>query len=223
MGREGRGVGSVFIVAEVALAAVLLVGAGLLIQTFLRWIRWTSDSIRAISSRCNSRCRLQSILAFAAPHSMNKHWNASARMALSFPRRCRNDPLGDSLTGTGFSIEGREPVVTGRLNPVTRINVSAGYLQTMEIQILRGRDFASADRAGSTPVAIINEELARRYFPGEESLGRRLKFGRPNLESPVVHPLSGSAVMFAVLRFSRRSILKSMFHTATPRRLTLTS
>jgi putative ABC transport system permease protein len=184
-GSAKKGIGSVFIVAEVALAAVLLVGAGLLIQTFLR--------LESMNLGFNPRDLVALQLTLSSSKYPEVRRTAFYEQALerirangSIVSTAVSDaiPLGDSLTGTGFSIEGREPDVTGRLNPVTRINVSASYLQTMEIQILRGRDFSSADRAGSTPVAIINEDLARRYFPGEDPIGRRLKFGRPNVESP---------------------------------------
>ena len=184
-GSAKKGIGSVFIVAEVALAAVLLVGAGLLIQTFLRL------------ERLNLGFNPRDLVALQLTLPSSKY--PSARRAAFYEEaldRIRANgsitstalsdviPLGDSMRGTGFSIEGREPDVTGRLNPGNRINVSFGYLQTMEIQILRGRDFSPADRAGSMPVAIINEESARRYFSGEDPIGRRLKFGRPNDDSP---------------------------------------
>jgi len=180
-----KGIGSIFIVAEVALAAVLLVGAGLLIQTFLRLER----------SNLGFNPRDLVALQLTLPSSKYPSARRTAFYEEALDRIRANGsiisaalsdaiPLGDSMSGIGFSIEGREPDVTGRLNPATRINISPGYLQTMEIQIGRGRDFSAADRAGSMPVAIINEESARRYFPREDPVGRRLKFGRPNVESP---------------------------------------
>ena len=134
-GSGRKGVGSVFIVAEVALAAVLLVGAGLLIQTFLR--------LDSMNLGFNPRDLVA--LQLTLPSSKYPGVRRTAFYEQALERIRANGsiistavsdaiPLGDSLTGTGFSIEGREPVVTGRLNPVTRINVSAGYLQTMEIQ-----------------------------------------------------------------------------------------
>jgi putative ABC transport system permease protein len=55
--------------------------------------------------------------------------------------------------------------------------VSAGYFPTLGIPLRQGRDFGPEDRQGSLPVAIINEEMARRYFPGENPLGKRLSAG----------------------------------------------
>jgi hypothetical protein len=68
------------------------------------------------------------------------------------------------MSAGGFSIEGKEPADPGRLNPVTRTNVSAGYLQTMQIPVVRGREFSTAESEGSIPAAIVNEELSRSHF-----------------------------------------------------------
>jgi len=58
-------------------------------------------------------------------------------------------------------------------------NVGTKYLQTMGIPIVRGRDFTEQDRAGTPGVVIINETMARRYFPGQEAIGKRLSYPTP--------------------------------------------
>jgi putative ABC transport system permease protein len=64
------------------------------------------------------------------------------------------------------------------------IRVSASYFETMGITLLRGRSFSAADTSESAPVAIINETLARRIWPGEDPIGKRLKQGRPPSDEP---------------------------------------
>jgi len=56
--------------------------------------------------------------------------------------------------------------------------VSAGYFEAMGIEIVRGRAFEPSDRAGANPVAMVNESFARRFWPGENPIGRRLSTGR---------------------------------------------
>jgi MacB-like periplasmic core domain len=61
--------------------------------------------------------------------------------------------------------------------PLTIVNtVDLSYFTTTGIQIVRGRDFRDADREGAVPVAIINETMARRYWPERDALGRRFRF-----------------------------------------------
>ena len=62
--------------------------------------------------------------------------------------------------------------------------ISAGYLKTMGIPVVRGRSFAESDNEQSQPVAIVNETMARQYWPGEEALGKRFKVGDPDEQIP---------------------------------------
>jgi len=79
---------------------------------------------------------------------------------------------------TGFSIEG---VATPPDNPVPYLTdfraVTPGYFKTMGMQLIKGRDFTPRDELRSTQVAIINETLARRYFPNQDPLGKRVMPG----------------------------------------------
>ena len=62
--------------------------------------------------------------------------------------------------------------------------VSDGYFRTLGIPVLRGRVFDSRDQRGSPDVMVISETLARRYFPGEDPVGQRIKHGGPSLNNP---------------------------------------
>lgn len=58
--------------------------------------------------------------------------------------------------------------------------VTANYLETMQIQVVEGRGFAASDDAGAVPVALVNEALAKKFYPGESPIGRRIGPGSPN-------------------------------------------
>jgi putative ABC transport system permease protein len=179
-----HGLGNVFIVAEVAMAAVLLVAAGLLIQTFLHLQRvdlgFNPTNLMALQLTLPpSKYPVERRAAFyeeALERLRSSGTITSAAVSTAIP-------LGDSLSSGGFTIENREPDLPGTMNPGTRFNVSEGYLRTMEIPVVRGRDFSTTDRGTSAPVAIINEELARRYWAGDDPIGKRVKFSRPTVES----------------------------------------
>src|SRR5207302_3683884 len=74
-----------------------------------------------------------------------------------------------------FVIEGRQPVPADEGVRAGDILVSVDYFRTLGIRILRGRAFTDEDTARTIPVAVISESLARRYFPGADPIGRRVR------------------------------------------------
>jgi len=86
-------------------------------------------------------------------------------------------PLGTNFDAFGVHAEDR-PSKNPETDPsADRFSVSADYLRTMRIPGLRGRDFTRADRAGSLPVVLVNQALARRFWGNDAILGKRLKVG----------------------------------------------
>jgi putative ABC transport system permease protein len=88
-------------------------------------------------------------------------------------------PLAGDEWGFSFHIEGRPPERPGEDLVATYRVVFPGYFQTMRIPILRGRDVTDADNLRSPGVIVINEYLARRYWPGEDAIGKRITFDDP--------------------------------------------
>jgi predicted permease len=86
--------------------------------------------------------------------------------------------LGESGWSRGLSVPGVTPRGQRHQTPVNA--VSPGYFQTVGVRLLRGREFTPADRKGAPRVAIINEALARRLFPGVDPVGQRLYDGDPH-------------------------------------------
>ena len=84
-----------------------------------------------------------------------------------------------------FVIEGRPAPPPGEEWLTEVMRVTPDYFETMEIPLLKGRTFTKEDRQDSTPVAIVDETLAERYWPGEDPIAKRVKFGNdPGSEDP---------------------------------------
>lgn len=89
-------------------------------------------------------------------------------------------PLTNRGGSSGFDIEGQPAPKTADFNDANHRVVTPEYLQTIGDQLLRGRYFDSSDRVGSQPVAIVNESMARKYWPGEDALGKRFRLQEQN-------------------------------------------
>jgi putative ABC transport system permease protein len=157
---------------EIALALVLLAGAGLLIQTFLR--------LRALDIGVNAENALT--LRTALPQ--NKYGELPKRAAFyqQVLERVRALPgvvsagytTAAPLTWKGgtnsFTVEGR---AQGPDQDAQYRQVSVGYMETMGVKLRQGRFFDEHDDAQAQPVAVINETMARRFWQGENALGKR--------------------------------------------------
>jgi predicted permease len=90
-------------------------------------------------------------------------------------------PLGFSQHSTSVGIEGHAPA-SGEENVTINFNtVGAGYFETLQIPLLRGRGFGAGDQDGAPPVAVVNQAFAERYWPRDEPVGKRLRIGGEQL------------------------------------------
>jgi predicted permease len=93
-------------------------------------------------------------------------------------------PLGGNGSTADFSIVGKPEVEPGK-RPRAIVNpIDPDFLSTLRIPLLRGRDFAETDRIDSPPVCIVNESFARRFWPGQDPLGKRVKHSRLDNSRP---------------------------------------
>jgi putative ABC transport system permease protein len=166
---------SILVIAEVALSLVLLVGAGLLIRSFVYLLNLSPGF------------DTQSVLIADIPLSRSRYPTGEQQAVFTRQaiERTRQLPGVTSvaavnivpLSGDGrqstFTIEGR-PVPDGQEPDGEVTTVTPDYFRTMGIPLLTGRTFTEQDKTDSPPVVIISETLARRNFPGEDPLGRRL-------------------------------------------------
>jgi putative ABC transport system permease protein len=175
--KRARRWGDMLVVGEVALALLLTVGAGLVAQSFwrLRQVNGGFDANGvlvakvALSQRYDS---LSSVVGFwnrVMDRSRALPGVTAAAHASSLPL------LGYSYT-SDFTAEGRS--ADGYGVEVAHRSVSRDYFRALRVPIIRGRAFTEQDRPGSEPVVIINERLAKQYFPNEDPIGKRVTFDR---------------------------------------------
>ncbi|HEU4508115.1 MAG TPA: ABC transporter permease [Pyrinomonadaceae bacterium] len=186
-GGHGSHIRSLLVIAEVAVSLVLLIGAGLLIHSFVR--------LRSV----DPGFRTDNLLTMRIALPKLKYPDHATRTAFhdELLRRVTAVPGVRSAAVTnwipltlqgdtfGVTVEGRpDPGAQNMPDVVTRV-VSFDYLNTMGIQLLRGRPFDhQQDKVDSPPVAIISETTARRLWPDEDPLGKRLKAGGADSDEP---------------------------------------
>jgi putative ABC transport system permease protein len=168
---------SALIVTEMALAMVLLVGAGLLLRSLLVLGRvdpgFAKDHVITFGLDLPDRYGQPQRVAFYRSLLEEVRTTAGVRSAsAAFPL-----PLSADDVKTSFEVEGR-PMKQSEY-PVTAFHIiDRDYFRTLGIPLLSGREFNLQDDAiGATPVVIISERLAKQVFPGEDPVGRRIKPG----------------------------------------------
>jgi putative ABC transport system permease protein len=193
-GRTGLSAGgnrlrSVMVVAQVALAMVLLVGAGLLIQAFQK-LRNQYSGLQP-----ENVLTLRTVLArnkYAEPGQRENFYHQVLERVSSLPGvvsagYSTSIPLEWKGGTSGFYPEGRtvaRAMAEGLSYDANHRQVSADYLSTMGIPLRRGRYLNDGDNERAMPVAVINETMARQYWPGEEAIGKRFKLGDPDEDIP---------------------------------------
>jgi len=186
-GRKGAGGGGHhrrwlrgLVVVEIALALVLLVGAGLLLRSFQR--------VTEADPGFNPR----NVLTLNVPLPQANYPDQQRQLQFyetALPKLGAlpgvesasgvfRVPLIGLATST-FSIEGKPVPVGNKPNNDYR-TVSPNYFRTMGIALRQGREFTERDKADAPDAVIINEELARRFFPGENPIGKRVQIGAEN-------------------------------------------
>jgi hypothetical protein len=162
-----------------------LIGAGLMIKSFsqLQKVDLGFNPDRLVSMNIQlSRTKYQGPLSaqffrqlIERVESMPGVESAGATTAMFI------DALPNS---TNFTVEGKPPVPTAEQIETPVDSVTPSYFRTMGIALLHGREFTEQDVLDSPPVAIINDTFARRFWPGEEVVGRRFKFGDTGSNAP---------------------------------------
>jgi putative ABC transport system permease protein len=173
---------SAMIVFEVALSIVLLVGAGLLIQTLFQLFRQYSmlEPEKILTMRT-----ILPLEKYKEPQRRDNYYQQVLQRVEHLPGvtaagYSTSIPLAWKGGTSGFYPEGLKAPLPGMAYDANHREVSTNYLKTMNIPLRHGRYFESSDNAQSVPVAIINETMARQYWPGENALGRRFKVGDPD-------------------------------------------
>ncbi|HXU69647.1 MAG TPA: ABC transporter permease [Polyangia bacterium] len=169
------------VVAELALSLVLLVGTGLMLRSFLA-LRSVDPGIRpdhvltlrAALSTPKGEPTTEERLRWVA-------WFARATDRLAALPGVRSAAAADILPLDGndsrytFELPGQAGMAAVDLPHEEVRQVTPGYFETLGVRLVRGRFFAASDDAQAPPVVVVNETLARRYWPNEDPIGKRLK------------------------------------------------
>ena len=163
---------------EIALSLVLLIGAGLMVKSFLRLQQenpgFNPDRVLAVnvslpSSRYPEERQQGAFFQEALDHLRSLPGVTSAAATTGLP-------LTLDINGSDFRIEGRPEPEAGKEMIINTRAVSPDYFKTLGIDLTKGRDFSNRDSSDAPATAIINTDLARLYFPGEDPLGKRITF-----------------------------------------------
>jgi putative ABC transport system permease protein len=178
-GRRSRRTRDVLVALEIAVALVLLVGAGLLLRSF------------SSLSRVDTGIRTANLLTFnmaltgeraASPQAQRAFYDAALRALAVLPGvetagAAVTLPIGGDDFASGVAIEGTPPARPGQQPRAGFQIVTPGYFRTMGIRVVEGRDVAESDTASAQPVVLVNETFVRQHWPGVEPLGRRIRVG----------------------------------------------
>jgi putative ABC transport system permease protein len=166
-------------VAQIAIAIILLIGAGLMVKSLWALLHvapgFRSESVLTARlslprSRYPDNRRIAALEGQMLESLRGKPGVKSAGFATYVP-------LGGSDNDWSFIIEGRPPLPVGTYNVAGYRPVSASYLETIGIPLLRGRSFTPADTTEASRVVVINDSMAREYWPSENPIGQRLQGG----------------------------------------------
>jgi putative ABC transport system permease protein len=182
-GRHGSRLRAALAVGELAIALVLLVGAGLLIRSLIALNR--EDPGFATRGVLALRLRLPAA-TYGEPARITSFFEQLVERLDALPG-VESAGAGSSLllsrlpASASINIEGRPPLPAEARNiPVPYDSVTPEYFSTLQIALRRGRMFTLADGPQSQPVVMVNEAFVRRFFPGEDPLGRRVTFDNPS-------------------------------------------
>ena len=170
---------SVLVVAELALALVLLVGAGLLGKAFWRLTSVSPgfDPAKLVAMRVElpearyGEIPRQTQFRDHVLDELNTLPRTEAAMISEMP-------LGGNSINHNFIIDGRDPLPAGEEPELYNRSVAGDYFRVMGIPLLEGRALTRDDRAEAPAVGVINESMARQYFPNESPVGARIRWAR---------------------------------------------
>jgi putative ABC transport system permease protein len=185
-----RRIRQAFVVGEIALAVVLLVGAGLLMRSFgsLRGVNPGFDARHVLTARVTVPTRRYDTDAKRIDFFATLTARLAAIPGVESAGAVSYLPLAGAGAGTGFTILGQPAPLPGQ-TPITDVSVcDDGYFSALKIPVLRGRTFTAREMREKSNVVIVNEALAKHYFPNEDPIGKSLVIAMslPNVPTEIV-------------------------------------
>jgi putative ABC transport system permease protein len=177
---------SSLVVAEIAVALILLAASGLLLRSFEKMrqvdLGFRPDhTLTASYSLPQKQYATQTIVNEFSRELLLRLRQLPGTKAAGFISILPGSGDGGSET---FVVDGYMPSKGANMNSATPFHVYGDAFQALGIPLLRGRFFTPADQADSQLVVIVNNKLAQHYWPGQSPLGKRLRFGTPQMQTP---------------------------------------
>jgi putative ABC transport system permease protein len=191
--RAGR-LRSALVVGQVALSLLLLAGAGLMLRSFARLL----DVAPGFETRNVIAARISlGGPAYSKGEAMEAYWAEAVRRASALPgvevAGAVNVPPLEGTTDWSYNIEGHKPAV-GESDPDDQFRrATPGYFKALRIPILRGREFSTSDDAKAPLALMVNDAWVRRFFPGQEVLGKRIQMGNDKAPWQTIVGVAGDA------------------------------
>ena len=184
VGGAGQRLRSGLVIVEVALAVVLVVGAGLATKSFARLLSvspgWQSSNALVVLMSVPDR--------FATREGAMAYYQQVLDALRAVPGVVHVGAIRDlPLRGNGemmYVSTPEKPLPPGQGEPAQRHQISADYFKAMGTPLKAGRYFEPTDRAGMPFVVMVNEELAHRVWPGQDAVGKKVRFG--DIDVPVI-------------------------------------
>jgi len=174
------------VVAEVSLAVALLVAAGLTVRSFVKMISASPgfDPKNVLSVEINLPAARYPEVSERTTFYYELLDRVRAIPGVQSAATSYVLPMAPGGWQTAFHVEGEPPEEGGVYTFAELSSVSADYFATMGIPLLRGREFTRSDGVDAPRVVIVDEMLAARYWPNDDPIGKRLKFGDYTSDSP---------------------------------------
>ncbi|HEV8366345.1 MAG TPA: ABC transporter permease [Pyrinomonadaceae bacterium] len=178
-GTRGSRLRGFLVVSEVALALILLVGAGLMVKGFWNILQnfkgSNPETILTVRTSLPES-------TYNEPQKISGFYHDVIKRMESLPQvqsvgAASNTPLNNRPNPTvDFTIEGRPPLELGERQSSNLLIVSPRYFRTIGVPLLQGRDFNESDSSEATQVAVVSALMAHRYWPNEVPVGKRIRF-----------------------------------------------
>ena len=174
----GKRTRSVLVAVEVALSLVLLIGAGLMIKSFMRLqqmnLGFNTDNLLTMSLTLSES-------RYHEAHQQVAFFQETLEQVAALPgvrstAVTTGLPLTLSLEGSDFRIEGQPEPESGKEMIIFKRSVSPGYFGALGTPLIKGREFSDRDKEDAPGVIVINQNLARTYLPNEDPIGKRISF-----------------------------------------------
>jgi putative ABC transport system permease protein len=211
---------SLLVVSEVGLALLLLTGAGLMIRTFQRLISTSPGfqsghlltmQIEIPTDSKRQRAREQADFF----HQVEREIARIPGVRSVGLNDCL--PLDEDDERRVFEIEGRPPEAPGQQLQAPYRRINNAYFKAMSIQLLQGRTFTDFDHRESPPVAVIDNMMAKRFWPGENPVGKRLRIGSSGSPLTEIVGVVGSVKNYGLNKAMEPTIYVPFLQHPTPR------